>query len=287
MKMSVITVSLNAARTIGSTLESFVRQEHRDRELIVVDGGSSDGTLDIVRSFGREGVRLISGPDEGMYDAGNKGLAAYSGDAVGFLNADDCYASDRALTHIANGLSEAEIVFGNLNFVTSHHQRGDVVRRWRGTPYSHGAFRRGWMPAHPTFYVHRSVVEKVAGFDTRYRVAADYDFMLRALELHNFRTAFVDEVLVNMMRGGKSTSGLGAHVKHNYEALRSRQQWLGAGVLDYSLLAKPLSKLTQFSIPTFRAGRIERARVAGAARGSKVSKLGRRPAGASGARDER
>lgn len=253
MKISVITVCLNAARTVGYTLESFARQDHRDRELIVVDGGSSDGTLDIIRSFGREGVRLISEPDEGMYDAANKGLANYTGDAVGLLNSDDCYADDRALTHIADGLNVADIVFGNLDFVTSH-DKGRVVRRWRGTPYSRGAFRRGWMPAHPTFYTRKSVVEKVAGFDTRYRVAADYDFMLRALELNGFRTAFLDEVLVNMMHGGESTSGLTAHLKHNYEALRSRRQWLGAGAVDYSLFAKPLSKLSQLAMPSFRAG---------------------------------
>jgi len=192
-----------------------------------------------------------------MYDAANKGLAAFTGDAIGFLNADDKFADDHALASIADGLGDADIVFGNLDFV-SDHQSGAVVRRWRGSSFWPGAFKRGWMPAHPTFYVRRSVVDRLAGFDTRYRIAADYDFMLRTLELQDFRSAFVDKVLVHMMHGGESTSGLGAHLKHNFEALKSRRQWLGAGLVDYSLFAKPLRKLPQIGMPSFRAGWQER-----------------------------
>ncbi len=253
MKVSVITVCLNSAKTIGYTIDSFLRQNHAEKELIIVDGGSTDETLAIVRSLGPESVRLISEPDEGMYDAANKGLAVFSGDAVGLLNSDDRFAEDCALNEIADGLSEADIVFGNLDFVISH-AAPEVVRRWRGSSFQRGAFRRGWMPAHPTFYVRRRVVDAVVGFDTRYKIASDYDFMLRALELHDFRTAFLDRVLVQMMRGGESTKGIVAHLKHNYEALHSRQQWLGAGMVDYSLFAKPLRKLSQLALPAVTIG---------------------------------
>lgn len=210
-----------------------------------------------MESFGAPGLRLISEPDNGMYDAANKGLSAFSGDAVGFLNADDKFADEHALGLIADGLGDADVVFGSLDFV-SDHQSGSVVRRWRGSSFRRGAFKRGWMPAHPTFYVRRRVVDRLAGFDTRYRIAADYDFMLRALELQDFRSAFIDRVLVQMMHGGESTSGLGAHIKHNFEALRSRRQWLGAGLVDYSLFAKPLRKLPQIGMPSFKAGWQER-----------------------------
>ena len=169
-----------------------------------------------------------------------------AGDAVGFLNADDRYADGRVLSRIAAALSEADIAFGNLDFVADQESQ-KVVRRWRGTPYQKGAFRRGWMPAHPTFYVRRAVADSAGWFDTRYRVAADYDFMLRALELGNFRATFIDSVLIHMAQGGVSTHGVAAYVRHNREALLSRRRWLGAGLVDYALLAKPLRKLTQFS----------------------------------------
>jgi len=109
------------------------------------------------------------------------------------------------------------------------------------------------MPAHPTFYARRRVIETLGGFDTRYRIASDYDFMLRALELTDFRSTFVDRVLVHMMHGGESTAGLRSVVKHNYEALCSRRQWLDSGIVDYSLFAKPMRKLTQLQMPSFRA----------------------------------
>lgn len=116
----------------------------------------------------------------------NKGLNLYSGDAVGFLNADDRLADSGALSAIAEGLQELlDIVSGHLDFVTDHAS-SQVVRRWRGTPYARGAFRKGWMPAHPTFYVRRAVIDAVGRFDLRFKIAADYDFMLRAFELNQF-----------------------------------------------------------------------------------------------------
>jgi glycosyltransferase involved in cell wall biosynthesis len=250
VKISVITVCLNSAATIGRTLESFFRQDHADKELVVVDGASRDDTLKIVRSFPSDGVRVISEPDRGMYDAANKGLAVFTGDGVGLLNADDRFADEMTLTSIADGLREADIVFGNLDIVVDH-ESDRVVRRWRGTPYRKGGVRRGWMPAHPTFYVRRAVIEAVGAFDGRYQTAADYDFMLRALELHPFRTAFVDRVQVKMRNGGRSTAGPLAHLRHNYEALQSRRRWLGAPLVDYALFAKPASKLSQFGLPLF------------------------------------
>jgi glycosyltransferase involved in cell wall biosynthesis len=258
LKVSVITVCLNSAKTIGGTVESFLRQRHSDKELFVIDGGSTDETLKIVSSFGARGITVVSEPDDGLYDAANKGLALYTGDAVGLLNSDDRFASDDALNHIATGLSDCDIVFGDLDFVTNH-DGGDVVRRWRGSPHSKGAFRRGWMPAHPTFYVRRKVIETLVGFDTRYRIAADYDFMLRALELTEYRSRFIDRVLVHMMHGGESTAGLTALVKHNYEALWSRQRWLDSGIVDYALFAKPMRKFTQLAMPSFKARQHSRA----------------------------
>jgi glycosyltransferase involved in cell wall biosynthesis len=245
MRISVVTVCRNSASTIGQALDSFLRQDHPDKELIVVDGASTDDTLAIVRSFDAKDLILISEPDNGIYDAMNKGLNAFGGEAVGFLNSDDRFHDQGALSAIAASLKDADIVYGDLDVVTGH-DRPTVVRRWRSTPWRKGAFRRGWMPAHPTFYCRRRVVEQVGAFDLRYHVAADYDWMLRALELADFSAARAPRVLVDMGAGGRSSSGVWARIRHNLDALDSRRRWLGAGPIDYALFAKPLGKVLQF-----------------------------------------
>ena len=247
MRISVVTVCRNSAATIGGTLESFFAQSHADKELVVVDGASTDATLEVVRTFAPEGVRVISEPDRGLYDAMNKGLAVFTGEVVGFLNADDRFADPHALAAAAGALEAAHIVFGDLDVVASHEPRR-VVRRWRTGPYARGAFRRGWMPAHPTFYCRRAVVEAVGRFDLRYSTAADYDFMLRAMELTDFEAVPVGRVMVDMLHGGRSSAGLAARVHHNLEALDSRRRRLGAGLLDYALFAKPLGKIGQLAV---------------------------------------
>ncbi|MCL5778825.1 glycosyltransferase [Limibaculum sp. FT325] len=248
MKISVVTVAWNAAPTIGHTIDSVLGQTHPDIEHLVIDGASTDRTAEIVRSYEDPRIRLVSEPDRGLYDAMNKGLRLFAGDAVGFLNADDRFAAPDTLAQIAAALATNDAVLGNLDFVADL-TGGQVTRRWRGTPFRRGAFRRGWMPAHPTFYIRRALAERTGAFDTGYRIAADYDFMLRALELgpEAPRVAFLDRVLVHMMAGGASTSGLGAYLRGNLESLRARQRWLGAGAVDLALVAKPLGKLGQFA----------------------------------------
>jgi glycosyltransferase involved in cell wall biosynthesis len=205
MKISVVTVCFNAASTIGYTLDSFFAQDHADKELLVIDGASRDDTLAVVGRY--PGVTVVSEPDRGIYDAMNKGLAAFTGDAVGFLNADDRYKDRSALAEIAGALAGADIVHGNIDFV-SDHRSGRVTRRWRTAPFRPGAFARGWMPAHPSFYVRREVVRKVGLFDLAYPIAADYDYMLRAMEIHRFSHAFIERPLVDMMQGGTSNAGV-------------------------------------------------------------------------------
>ncbi|MER9618569.1 glycosyltransferase family 2 protein [Mesorhizobium sp. M0207] len=245
MKVSVLTVCWNSAATIRYTIESFLAQDHGDKELVVVDGNSSDDTLAIVRSYPQDQIRLISEPDSGMYDALNKALRIYTGDAVGVLNSDDCFHDRTVLGRISAGLEQTDILHGDLDFVENHLAKR-VVRRWRATPRPEKGFRTGWMPAHPTFYVKRKVGDAVGSFDLRLKVASDYDWMLRAVELHGFQTIATGHVLVDMMVGGASTRSLASHIRHNLEALRSRRRWLGSGPLDYALVAKPLRKIGQY-----------------------------------------
>jgi glycosyltransferase involved in cell wall biosynthesis len=247
VRLSVVTVCRNAAATIGETLASFFRQTHADKSLIVIDGVSTDETLSIARSYACDELTVISESDLGLYDAMNKGLNMFDGDAVGFLNADDRFHDDTALATIAAALETADICYGDLDFVDAS-RRERVVRRWRAKPWRRGDFRRGWMPPHPTFYCRREVVRQVGAFDLSYSLAADYDFMLRAMELGDFDARHVPKVLVDMGDGGLSSAGVTARLRHNLEALASRRQWLGAGFVDYALFAKPLVKASQFRL---------------------------------------
>lgn len=246
MRLSVVTVCRNAAATIGATLSSFFAQTYPDKQLIVIDGASSDQTVAIAQEFACDELTIISEPDRGLYDAMNKGLSAFDGDAVGFLNADDRFHGPDTLASLAEALGRADICYGDLDYVDAAG-RARVVRRWRATPWRKGAFRKGWMPPHPTFYCRREVVQSVGGFDLGYRIAADYDFMLRALELGDFTAAHVPSVLVDMTTGGLSSASIAARLRHNLEALASRRRWLGAGLVDYALFAKPLGKASQFA----------------------------------------
>ncbi|UOM37336.1 glycosyltransferase family 2 protein [Acuticoccus sp. I52.16.1] len=247
MKISILTACRNAEATLAHTIESVLAQDHGDFELLVLDGASTDQTAAVARGFADPRISVVSEPDRGMYDALNKGLARYQGDAFGVLNADDTYHDATALSRIVEALQHADIVHGDLDFVLDHHAK-EVVRRWRVAPRAAGGFRSGWMPAHPTFYVRRQVADAVGLFDLSLKTASDYDYMLRAVELHPFRLAKARGVVIDMMRGGASTASIGAHLKHNIEALRARRRWLGGGPIDRALVAKPLRKVGQFFV---------------------------------------
>lgn len=246
MKISTVTVCHNARATIARTVQSFLQQDHADKELLVIDGGSTDGTVEVVRTFDSPHIRLISKKDLGIYDAMNKGLANFSGDAVGFLNADDVYHDSSVLTRIAQNLAGADAVYGDLIMV-SDHTTGHVVRTWNAGEFVPGAFRTGWMPPHPTFYVRRELAARTGAFDLSYRISADYDFMLRALETQQARVRHISHPLVDFMIGGLSTTGPAAVIRGNLECLRSRRRHLGTPMLDAALLMKPLRKLRQLA----------------------------------------
>lgn len=247
MKISVLTVCRNAQATIARTIESFLAQDHRHKEMLLIDGASTDGTVAVAERYRTPEIRIMSEPDRGMYDALNKGLRLFGGDAMGVLNADDRYHDSHVLSRIAAALENHDATHGDLDF---HDAQGQVVRRWRGTPRPRNGFAAGWMPAHPTFYVRRALAEAVGPFDTALATAADYEWMLRAIEIHGARLRHIPHVMVDMAQGGRSTASLSAHVRHNLEALAARRRWLNAGVIDWALVAKPASKLTQFA--TFR-----------------------------------
>jgi glycosyltransferase len=245
MKISVITVCLNSERTIGYTIQSFLDQTWPNKEMLIIDGGSRDRTLDIANSFPSDQLRVWSEPDRGIYDAMNKGLQFYSGHAVGFLNSDDRFHDSSALDSIAAGLSGADVVYGDLIFVSDHGSKR-VLRTWKAGQYHRRSFQFGWLPPHPTFYLRRSLADRVGNFDLNYGSAADYDFMLRAMHLPDASICYVPRILVDFQHGGKSTASISGYITSNLNCLKSRRRHLRSAPVDIALFVKPLRKLHQF-----------------------------------------
>jgi glycosyltransferase len=243
MKLSIITVSYNSAATITDTLRSVARQTYVDVEHIIIDGGSRDATLAIVAAEGAHVARVVSERDSGIYDAMNKGLRLATGDLVGFLNADDMLASPQALAQIAAAAVGADVVYGDLVYVDKDRPERQI-RYWRSGAFRRERLRFGWMPPHPTFYVTRSFLASVGAFDTDFRIAADYDLMLRCLVRPELRVAYLPHVLVRMRTGGASNRSLAAlQTKSREDLLALRRNRVG-GLL--TLLCKNLRKLPQF-----------------------------------------
>jgi glycosyltransferase len=245
MKISIITVAYNSAATIGDTLRSVAMQTHPDIEHIVIDGGSKDETLAVVRAQGAHVCRVVSERDEGIYDAMNKGLRLASGEFVGFLNADDMLAAPDVLAEIARAAAAAEVdaVCGDLVYVNKDRP-AEVVRYWRCGEFTPSRLRYGWMPPHPTLYVRRSRLADQGLFDLRLRIAADYDFILRYLGRPGVHMAYVPRLLVKMRTGGASNRSLVALLRKSREDLFALQKNRVGGVL--TLLCKILRKLPQF-----------------------------------------
>jgi glycosyltransferase len=244
MKISVVTACYNSQATIGFTLESFLGQDHPEKEMLIIDGGSSDATLKIVESFGSDAIRVFSEPDKGVYDAMNKGFRRFEGDVAGFLNSDDTFHDSRVLADIAAAMQDCDIVYGDLNMVTDHRSKA-LARAWRGGPYRRYSFQLGWTPPHPTFYMRREVIQKVGEYDLSYITTADYDYMLRALALNRFRVHYIPRVLADFQMGGISTRGWRVMLRGNLECLRSRRVHLNAPFVDAALFLRPLRRLFQ------------------------------------------
>ena len=244
MKISVVTVAYNSAGTIRQTIESFLRQQHPDKELLIVDGESTDDTVSIAKSFESPAIRIISEKDAGLYDAMNKGFRLFTGGAIGFLNSDDTFHSNDALEIIAEGLERSDVVFGDLYMVTDHETKR-TLRSWRAGSFSQAAFRLGWAPPHATFYVRRHVVAAVGEFDLRYRIAGDYDFMLRTMMRSDLKINYVPHVLVDYRLGGLSSGSLLSIIKGNLECLDSRRRHLRSAWVDAALFLRPMRRLLQ------------------------------------------
>ncbi len=247
VRISVVTAVYNNVATIGAAIESALSQRHPAVEIIVIDGGSTDGTLDIISRYkSRLGV-LVSEPDRGIYDALNKGVRLATGDVIGFLHSDDLFADRDALSRVAAAMSDPAVsaCYGDLNYVSKAAPE-HVVRSWRSGLFAPGKLRFGWMPPHPTLYVRRQIYSRVGEFNCSYRIAADYDWMLRFMG-QSANMLYIPRVQVLMRTGGTSNRSFKNILRksaEDFSALRSNG-W-GALAASVALVTKNVRKVGQF-----------------------------------------
>lgn len=237
--------AFNSEATIGESIGSFVSQNYKNKELIIVDGASSDSTLEIARSFKDHNIHISSEPDGGIYDGLNRGFQKSSGALVGVLHTDDIFAHEHVLQRISEACSNSSLsgAYGDLQYV-SKADTGKIVRYWKSKPFTMDLLSHGWMPPHPTLFVRRAVMETFGTYDTTYKISADYDAILRWFKNPDLEFSYIPELLSSMRVGGESNKSL-RHIlrkmKEDYRAIKSNNIG-GIGVLA----RKNLSKVHQF-----------------------------------------
>lgn len=245
MKVSIITATFNSSSTIKQTLASLEHQTYQNIEYIIVDGLSTDDTLDIIKNNCSRVSNIISEKDKGIYDALNKGIAAATGDIVGFLHSDDLFASNTAVERIVNTFRQTTVdaVYGDLQYVASSNI-DQIIRLWKSGDYQYAKLKRGWMPPHPTFYMRRDLYQKLGGFDLSFKIAGDYDAILRYLYVNNISLGYCSEVLIKMRVGGISNRNISSIITKSKEDIRAMKN---AGIfVPTSLFLKNFSKIHQF-----------------------------------------
>lgn len=245
MKLSIITATWNSAKTIASTLDSLSAQTYRDFEFIVVDGASTDDTLEVIKRSKVKVDKLISEPDRGIYDALNKGINAATGDYVGFLHSDDLFASPDSMARLAERLikTKPDAIYADLEYV-GQRDTDKVVRYWNSGKFKRSKLRWGWMPPHPTFYMRRELYQQFGGFDLRYSISADYDSLVRYLWNHSVYPEYLPEVLVKMRVGGASNQSLSNILSKSRQDLSIIRRHDLPVIATF--LGKNLSKIVQF-----------------------------------------
>ena len=246
LKVSIITAVLNNRKTIEECMQSIINQTYQHRECIVIDGGSTDGTMDLLKKYENRMTKIVSERDNGIYDAMNKGIKLATGDVIGILNSDDIYNDATVIESVANAIMENSVdsCYADLVYIDKNNP-DKVIRYWKSCIYRNGLFKSGWMPPHPTFFVKREIYEKYGGFNTDFKIAADYELMLRFIEKNNISTCYIPEVLIKMRMGGMSNRSLkNLFIKSSEDYKAWKINNLNGGI--YTILLKNLSKLPQF-----------------------------------------
>ena len=252
MKISLITACYNSASTIRTAIESVLAQKGVDLEYIIVDGGSKDGTLDIIREYSTRStcstwLKYISERDNGMYDAINKGIKMAKGDVVGILNADDMLESPDTLAHVAKSFADdVDAVYADIRFVKD--DLSTTVRYYSAKHWKPWMLQWGKMPPHPSVYIRRELFDKYGLYKLGYDIAADYELLIRYLRMAKLNTRYLNECLVKMRMGGKSTRGWKSFKTLNKEIVRGNLE-NGYFCCFPMMLPKYLFKIFEFILP--------------------------------------
>lgn len=247
-KISIITAVFNREATIATAIESLQSQMYKNIEHIIIDGSSTDGTLEKIRALADEKTILVSEPDGGIYDALNKGIRMASGDVVGFLHSDDIFADENVLMDVISSFTEKDIdgVYGDLNYV-SPAKPFRIIRYWRAGEYSRKKLHYGWMPPHPALFLKKGLIDKWGGFVDRFQISADYDAMLRYLWLGHAKLIYLPRVLVSMTTGGESNKSVERIWRKSREDIQIiRTYKLGYFLGLDTLFFKNIIKIPQF-----------------------------------------
>ena len=245
MKVSIITTVYNAKDTIRETIESVLSQNCKNIEYIIIDGGSTDGTLEIIREYEDKITKISSKPDKGIYDGLNQGILLASGDIIGFVHAGDLYENREVLEKVISTFKREQVdaIYGDLVYVNKE-DTNIVIRYWKSEEFSLSKLKYGWMPPHPTFFLKRKLYEKHGCFDTNFKISADYDFMLRVLMNPENKVSYLPMVLCRMRVGGASNKSMNAMLQKSKEDLKAiRRNKVGN---LHTLIMKNFSKIPQF-----------------------------------------
>jgi len=246
LKLSIITAVHNSKETIEDCLKSVASQNYADVEHIIIDGGSKYGTKDVIQSvLGGQNCIIVNEPDEGIYDALNKGIKLATGDVIGLLHSDDVYFDENVLAKVANLFDEKEVdsVYGDLIYV-DEKDTSKVFRYWKAGEFNENKLRKGWMPPHSAFFVRKNIYDLYGLYDTTFKISSDYDLILRFLGKHKISTAYLPEVLVKMRWGGKSNKSLRNIIQKSYEDYKVLKKNNFTNALSI-LFMKNISKLPQ------------------------------------------
>jgi glycosyltransferase len=245
MKISLITATYNSVNSIEDTINSVKSQDVENLEYIIIDGASTDGTLEIINQHKDVVTKLISEPDNGIYDALNKGIKNATGDIIGFLHSDDYFANNKILNEIQTTFEKRQndFLYGDLQYITSDNPP-KILRYWKSGDFKFSNLKKGWMPPHPTIYFKKNLIDKIGFFDTSYSISADYDWIIRCLTLPEVKVAYIPKVLINMTTGGQSNKSLKNIIKKSREDYKIIRKHRIGGL--YALLLKNITKIIQF-----------------------------------------
>ena len=247
MKVSIITAAFNSSSTVKDCILSVENQTYKNIEHLIIDGASTDNTIEIVNSVPNRIQKVVSEPDKGVYDALNKGIALATGDIIGFLHTDDVFDSEKTIANIVTVFEESSQgiagTYGDLIYVDRNNP-GKLIRYWKSNSFNAKALAYGWMPPHPTLFLRKEVYEKYGSFCLSYEIAADYDFMIRIMKDTNLKFLYLPEVISVMRLGGISNNGIGNILKKSKEDLSVIRKYKLGGL--FTLFFKNLRKVKQF-----------------------------------------